>query len=60
MLHFNQASQTPLATPEWENKLDPCSKTDYELDDILHNKLANDKNLDSVTRCFLTQIQTNI
>lgn len=53
ILHFNQASETPLATEHWHNKLDPCSKTDDELDHILNITLTEDDSLSPETRCFL-------
>ena len=34
VLHFNQASSTQLANETWEAKLNPCGKTDAELDQI--------------------------
>lgn len=60
ILHFNQASETPLTTPQWKQLLDPCNRSDSELDEILHHRLTEDANLDPETRCFLTQIQNNI
>ena len=60
ILHFNQASETPLANQTWHDKLDPCDKTDDELDIILQEKLSQDDDLCPTTRCFLEQIQTNI
>lgn len=60
ILHFNQASETPLANQTWCDKLDPCTKTDDELEHILHRRLSQDPDLCPTTKCFLEQIQSNI
>ena len=60
ILHFNQASETPFANEHWSRKLDPCDKSDMELDEILHHTLSEDDSLTPETSCFLRQIQTNI
>ena len=52
ILHFNQASETPLATQQWHDKLDPCDKSDDELEAILRDKLSQDNDLCPTTRCF--------
>ena len=58
--HFNQTSETPLAQPHWEHKLDLNTKSDDELDHLLRVTLCDDDTLNEETKCFLRQIQTNI
>ena len=60
VLHFNQASTTQLATEKWETKLNPCNKSDDELDVILNDTLTTDPDLTPEARCLLEQIQKNI
>ena len=60
VLHFNQASKTQLGTEKWEQKLNPCKRTDAELDDILNNTLTQDDDLTPEATCLLKQIQSNI
>ena len=57
ILHFNQASETPLANETYKNKLDPCSRTEDELEDIFRHKLSNTDDERPEVRFFLEQIQ---
>ena len=60
ILHFNQASETPLANENYKNKLDPCDKTDSELEHILKHKLSEGHDERPEVKFFLQQIQQNI
>lgn len=57
ILYFNQAHNTPLATPEWQQKLDPINKSDDDLETILHDTLTSNVDLAPETICLLEQIQ---
>lgn len=59
-LHFNQAGETPLANQNWSDKLDPCNKTDDELEHVLHHRLSQGPDLCPTTKCFLQQIQSDM
>lgn len=60
ILHFNQASDTPLANAAYKKKLNPSDKTDYDLEDILRHKLSDGHEDKPEVRFFLQQIQENI
>ena len=60
ILHFNQAHNTPLATPEWQQKLDPINKSDDDLETILYDTLTSNVDLAPETICLLEQIQCNL
>ena len=60
MLHFNQACDTPLAAPEWATKLDPTTRKDDELEEILRSTITEGANLTVEAKCILEMIRDNI
>ena len=60
ILHFNQSSETPLASKEWEEALNPGDTLEDKMVDVVSTALENDKQLHQDSRCVLQEIITNI
>ena len=59
-LHYMQASETPLADAYWYDKLNPCSITDDDVQDILNGAVTNDPTLHPSSKCFFQEISDNV
>ena len=58
--HYGQASETPLATQDWHAKLNPASKSDEEIEEIMKGKLFEKSSLPSESKDFLHHMTSNI
>ena len=57
MIHFNQAVETPLATEQWEQGLDPNKVLETNMSQILDDAIKNDPTLHKDSRCFLEEMK---
>jgi len=59
-LHYAQAGETPLASPSWTEALDPCTKTDEEIEQIMTGQLFSTSTLPRESKDFLHEMTSNI
>jgi len=55
-LHYGQAKETPLASKEWRDLLDPNKLSDLEMDEIMKGKFFQDSNLPVESKSFLAHM----
>lgn len=57
ILHFAQAAETPLATKEWEQALDPDKTLTEDIDSILKSAISNGTDLHPDSICLLQEMR---
>jgi len=57
--HYNLAGETPLASEAWRDKLDPVSRTDKEIEDILKDSLNLQSHLPTEAAMFFNHLTTH-
>ena len=58
--HYGQSKETPLASSQWHDKLDPNQLSDEEMDEIMQGKLFSDPDLPVEAKSFLSHMIRDI
>jgi len=60
LCHYSQAQETPLATKQWQELLDPVSKTDEQMTSIMKGDIFTKSDLPMESKCFLKHMTSKI
>ena len=60
LCHYSQAQETPLATKQWQERLDPVSKTDEQMSSIMEGELFTKSDLPMESKRFLKHMTSKI
>ena len=60
IIHFNQSSETPLASQMWEDKLAPDCLIEENIHDVLQQAIDSSDDLHQASKCLLQEMKRKI